>query len=218
MRRLERSLSDDLGRDLGRDIVLAITDTPLDRAELTSGERTGLSRLGSAERTAEWLRGRAALRSVLAERNESLDSSGLRFPNARYSLAHSDELAVAVGAHACGVGVDFEHFKPMREQAARFFLTDRERTWIGSLPGGERSVELLRLWTVKEALFKADVRNTRRTLRDYCVLEPWVVSGFAWAPDYAPQRYTTRRTAGGFLTVAITRGDRPCWPRTTSGS
>ena len=100
-----------------------------------------------------------------------------------------------------------ENFKPMREDAARFFLTGVECSWMASLPGAHRSAELLRLWTVKEALFKADLCNAGRTLRDYRVHDPRAVAGRARTPDFALQRYTSRRLNGGVLTVAITGGE-----------
>ena len=165
--------------------------------------------MGTEQRSTEWLRGRAALRAVMSRRGEGLDTSEVRLPHAHYSLTHSDSLAVAAAGDERGIGVDLEHFKPMRTQAARYFLTDPEHSWIDSLPDVVRSRELLRLWTVKEALFKADLRNAHRTLRDYRVPEPWAITGFASTPESVPQRYTTRRTAslpvGGFLSVAITR-------------
>ena len=204
-------------------ITFAFADDPLDRGELTAGESAQLGVLGSEQRATEWLRGRAALRSVLVKRGAAGDTSALSFPNPCYSVSHSDELAVAAGADAAGTGVsglgiDFERFKPIREDAARFFLEGAELAWVGSLPRERRPTELLRLWTVKEALFKADLENAGRTLRDYRTSTPAALEGAACTPTSLPQQYTTIITHGGYLTVAITRGRRTCWPRTTSGS
>lgn len=206
MRRLERSFA----KSLGEDVVLAFARVPLAPAELTRGERAELARVGSGDRDAEWLRGRAALRSALARRGEAPDTSGIRFPNARYSLSHSGGQAVAASALARGTGVDFECFRPIRAGTARFFLTEDECALVASLPSGSRSAALLRLWTVKEALFKADVDNAERTMRDYRLCDPAATAGFARTPDSAPQRYATRRTDAGVLTVAVTTGEAPC--------
>jgi 4'-phosphopantetheinyl transferase EntD len=199
------SLERAIAAALGQPVVLACAHTPLDRDLLTEGECEGLARVTTDARATQWLRGRAALRQVMSRRGEEPDTSALRFPHARYSLTHSDALAVAVAGNACGLGVDFELMRPLREQVARFFLTDVERSFIDWLPVVQRSGQLLRLWTVKEALFKADAHNDQRTLRDYALQAPWAITGVAWTPDSAPQRYTTRQTGDGLLSVAITR-------------
>jgi phosphopantetheinyl transferase (holo-ACP synthase) len=191
--------------ELEQEVVLAYARAPLGREELTVGELEGLACVTTDERATQWLRGRAALRRVMSRRGEEPDTSTLRFPHCRYSLTHSNALAVAVAGDACGLGVDFEPLKRLRNEVARFFLTDAEHSWIDSLPAVKRSAQLLRLWTVKEALFKADAHNDRRTLRDYALQSPWAITGVAETPDSAPQRYTTARTAGGLLSVAITR-------------
>jgi phosphopantetheinyl transferase len=88
-------------------------------------------------------------------------------PHPRLSLSHSGDLAVAVGlreAYAAGVGVDLERDRDVPPRAARFFLSESE-----DRPADQRL--LLELWTVKEAVFKADLDNAGRLLRDYRVVE-----------------------------------------------
>src|SRR5688500_8593893 len=74
-----------------------------------------------------------------------------------------------------GVGVDIETGRRPPPRMARFFLTRKERRCLGQ-PSPE---QLLRLWTVKEALFKADPLNHRRVLADYALDDPLADAGCA---------------------------------------
>ena len=95
-------------------------------------------------------------------------------------------LAHAAGAGACaaavapypsglrGVGVDLEPVRTASARTARFYLDEREAAWLAGVSQSDerRSEQQLRLWTTKEALFKADPDNHDSTLRDYRLLEP----------------------------------------------
>jgi acyl carrier protein len=109
------------------------------------------------------------------------DPAGYRFPHPRASVTHTDRAgaaAVLLGGPAAGVGVDLEHDQPVSLAAARFYLRD-----------DEPHDDLLRLWTVKEAMFKADPANATRLLRDYRADDPAC-------------RHVSSRHLGGWLTVA----------------
>jgi hypothetical protein len=65
----------------------------------------------------------------------------------------------------------------------------------------------LRLWTVKECVFKADPRNERRLLADYEIAEPFAWLGWGMGPPRnggaAPSfRYASLPLASGYLSVA----------------
>jgi acyl carrier protein len=108
------------------------------------------------------------------------DPVGYRFPHPRASVTHTGRAGVAavlVGGSAAGVGVDLED-QPVPPAAARFYLRD-----------DEPHDDLLRLWTVKEAMFKADPANATRLLRDYRADDP-------------AYRHASSRHLGGWLTVA----------------
>ena len=118
--------------------------------------------------------GREALARVIRELDLDANPVGVRFPHPRLSLSHTGRAAVAVGARmddVCGTGVDLEAWRPIDAQAARFFLDPDELIrwpdWV--IGSDDQSTTLLRLWTVKEAVFKADTENAGRTLRDYRV-------------------------------------------------
>jgi acyl carrier protein len=124
------------------------------------------------------------------------------FPHPRVSLSHTTATAaaaVAIGP-AAGIGVDVERPRPADPRTARFFLRPREQAWLGRHP--DRAVEHLRLWTVKEALFKADLANADRTLRDFATDDPAARTGLAAGPDGGRFVYTTVRRADLILSVA----------------
>lgn len=125
--------------------------------------------------------GRAALRVAAALAGLPGDPARYRFPHPRASVSHTERAgaaAVLLDGPARGVGVDLEHDRPVRPGMARFYLSDAEVT-----------SDLLRLWTVKEAMFKADLDNAARMLRDYRAADP-------------AYQCVSARHLGGWLTVA----------------
>lgn len=185
-------------------LEFAVTRDPLSPDGLAPGERARYEAFGHAPRRAEWLRGRAALKSVLRRLGNSEDTSLIAFPHARLSLTHSAGLAVAVGCAEAlgGLGVDFEAPRPMRDGSERFFLTASERARLGE-PGDS---DLLRLWTVKEALFKADPGNRRpsRNLWSYDIPGSLrAPGGAADGPSGSAFRFFTQAAPEGFLSVAL---------------
>jgi acyl carrier protein len=131
--------------------------------------------------------GRAALRMAAALAGLPGDPDGYRFPHPRASVTHAEHAvaaAVLVSVPACGVGVDLEGDRQVTPAIARFYLHD-----------DESRDDALRLWTVKEAMFKADPDNATRITRDYRVADP-------------AYRHASIRYHGGWLTVAArTRSD-----------
>lgn len=139
--------------------------------------------------------GRDALRIAAAAAGLPGDPAGYRFPHPRASVTHTERAGVAavlLGGAADGVGVDLEHDRPVRPAAARFYLRD-----------DEPHDDLLRLWTVKEALFKADPANATRLLRDYRANDP-------------AYQHVSARHLGGWLTVAARLAREPMPANTIS--
>lgn len=66
-----------------------------------------------------------------------------------------------------GLGVDVETGPPPTMDTDRLFLTEDERRALHALPDRRRPAELLRMWTLKESLFKADAGRTGFDLRHY---------------------------------------------------
>jgi acyl carrier protein len=197
-------------------LLLAASSTPLGLAELTSGELAAWSALPTAgPRRRTWLMARRALRLALAASRRPPDTSRLAVPGPVMSLSHTAEIAVAAvapGASAAvtGIGVDIELDRTPRLGSARFFLSSAEQRWLAVLLETLRPDALLRLWTVKEALFKSDVANDRASLRDYEVAAPRQYRGCATRSQQDVEfRYRTFSLPRGFLSVAIALS--PSW-------
>lgn len=196
---------------LGVDVAFAVAREPLPREALSPAERARVDVFGLPGRREDWLRGRAALKRLLALLGLPADTSLLAFPHARLSLTHSAGVAVAVALPgspaAAGIGVDYEARRAMKAGTERFFLAAAERARAGALREGD----LLRLWTVKEALFKADPLNRSaggRYLSGYVVEGPLEApAGRATGPGEEPLAFgfASWDAGGGFLSVAVSR-------------
>ena len=122
--------------------------------------------------------GRSALKNLLSTLDLDSDTSKLKFPNNKFSLSHCSNLAVAAGLTSeqqsiVGVGIDIEFNRSVSDNHAKFFLSYEERKMIQS------DNDRLRLWTIKEALFKSDPNNNETVLRDYKIENPIRLQGKA---------------------------------------
>ena len=191
---------------LGIPLVFGITSGDGHHPALTPAEEATRATL-TAPRLDDWLRARTALKAVLFNLGENTDTSRIRFPNSRFSLSHCGRAAVAVGVGANallrGIGVDLELGRTPPETSERFFLSQGE---MATLPGSEpdRALTLRRLWTAKEALFKADPHNTTRVLTDYHLQNPSLAAGQARKGDIIFE-YASMAFPDGELSVAILR-------------
>ncbi len=92
------------------------------------------------------------------------------------SLTHAGSVAIAValpvGALAEGLGVDLEIDRTIKRGLARLVCSAREQAWIDDLPDFLQSTELLRLWTAKEALYKADPAQGDAIVAEYSLANP----------------------------------------------
>ena len=71
-----------------------------------------------------------------------------------FSLSHSKN-GLAVGVSRKDIGVDIEEIhSPKSEQFAKKILTEQEFSHFEGLPQQEKSQYLIKMWTVKEAVFK----------------------------------------------------------------
>ena len=106
---------------------------------------------------------------------------------------------------ATGIGVDFEGHRPVKAGTVRFYLSESERSRPEAAALTER--DLLRLWTVKEALLKADPLNRAGSRLWSYSLSGSLQSrrgnaagpagcGFAF-------RYLTLEVPRGFLSIAL---------------
>lgn len=191
-------------RQLGHDIHLALSTRPLKLERLSKTEREQLASFSFRARRIEWLTGRAALRRLRCRIDPGFEVVTRAPPDSACSLTHSAGIAVAAAAHRTDwqrVGVDLELARCPDPRAAKWFLTGEEqrrweRTGSGTLP-------LLRIWTAKEALYKADPHNTGRVLADYALADPSRPVGRAFAAHCnSAFRYASLRVPGGYLSIA----------------
>jgi len=122
----------------------------------------------------EFRLGRTALGRVMSRLGDRSDPHRVRFPHPALSLSHSAGTAVAVGvraAGATGLGVDLELPRKVDVRAARFFLAAGEAERFGVDHAGADPDLVQQLWTIKEAVFKADLDNDGLLLRDYRICE-----------------------------------------------
>ncbi len=197
-------------------IIVSLSKNQIDESVLNSVEKTALSKMNHALRRASWLRGRNAIYSLLKRIGNvndidlPADTANLSMPHAHLSLSHSGEYAVAVARlEGKGIGVDIESPRLIRTGATRFFLaSEAEKEWQDSINQTTLNDELLRLWTTKESLFKADLSNKGKVLNCYTVIQPHLHSGdaaLAEAPSDAKFKYCSIKFAEYWLTVSIAK-------------
>jgi len=131
---------------------------------LTPRERALRDDTVPPQRQSEWVRGRYACKQVVRELlgpeclAEVLPGpQGVprlqvpeRFGPLELSLSHARALSVAAVTASGAVGVDVEPMAPVEERLWHFFLAPAERARCEREPG-----LALRLWVLKEALYKA---------------------------------------------------------------
>lgn len=196
-----------LARSLRVPCALASATRPCPPSALSEREHEHHRRLGGERRAAVWLRGRSAWKALLRRFGEDEDTARFALPSARFSVTHSGRSSVVVGVpegHALGIGVDLEQGRVPRAAAARFFLRHSEELALLDLDPARRGRWRLCLWTVKEAVFKADPANRDRILTDYRLSAPLAWSGLARAVHGAAAiRYACFSLPCGALSVAV---------------
>lgn len=196
-RTLARIFGEPLGLDLRFDVALGDA-----RDESVADKQPGAAREASRRL------GRAALGALLTEVGDGADAQTLEFPNSRYSLTHSGDVALAVGdvsAGLAGIGVDLEIETSIMRQAARFFLAPGELRWLRSLDGARACRQLLRLWCTKEAVFKSNPENRGTLLGDYELVEPGAYFGEARSRDGRFIEYVSWCKGRTSVAVAVCR-------------
>jgi 4'-phosphopantetheinyl transferase EntD len=194
----------ELSAALGHRVTLRRATSPMDSGDLLGDERLQYHALSTPTRRRDWLLGRTALKALLTA---ATDTSGIVFPHSQLSITHADATAYAVRSSegVLGTGVDFEPAtRTPRARTARFFLHCSEIA--PDLPAHQ----LLRLWTVKEALFKATADNEDTVLVDYRLDDAGVVAGAARGPRGELLRYASVVVPEGLLTVAVCHAEGAC--------
>jgi acyl carrier protein len=119
------------------------------------------------------------------------------------SLSHAEGISVAAAviASPSSIGVDLEENRTADPRTGRFFLRDHELAWLAA--ASPRNDEHMRLWTVKEALFKADPGNAGTVLRSYALADPGARAGYARRGPGVRFGYGSARLGERHLSVAV---------------
>jgi phosphopantetheinyl transferase (holo-ACP synthase) len=208
MRLDEKNLSKKFEEELGIPLKIAASGRNVDIRRLSPREQIRYRALEAFPRRESWLKGRSALKRLLAGFGEGDDTAGVIFPHPRFSLTHSGRYAVAIGTDSDrlgGIGVDLEVGRSPHPESARFFLTPEERDWLNGQGEGDRPGHLLRLWTAKESLFKADPGNGETGLTDYRMKDPGAWRGTAMVRHgrEIKMRYASSPCGEGWISIAI---------------
>lgn len=201
----EASIANALLETFSLPILAVVESQPVPENQLTPGESAELTKMTSPLRRESWLRGRAALKRLAVEMHGSQDTSTLKFPHPNFSLTHSENWAVAIGVIStklAGLGVDLEIKGAPKAETARRFLNPSEMVWLRRMDELEHPRLLHRLWTVKEAIFKADPDNAGKTLKDYALADPGFKAGRALRASRL-FHYASFEFPAGFLSVAV---------------
>lgn len=159
----------------GMRLVAAVVAIGRMKINLTTGEMDDFPWLACVERQRNWVAGRSALKAARKHLGLSIDTSTVRFPNASTSITHAAGYAVSVVSPERalqGLGIDFEAPRKTSASIDRFFLSDNERNWIEERPVHLRRDDRIRLWTVKEAVYKACPANQFLSLKRIQLKDP----------------------------------------------
>ncbi|HZL20900.1 MAG TPA: 4'-phosphopantetheinyl transferase superfamily protein [Polyangia bacterium] len=165
-------------------------------------DEAAFARTLSPVRRSGWVGGRVALRAALQAVGVDATAPLLATPRggplvpagAVGSVSHKSDLAVALAARAetppeATLGIDVEVVRSFKHDIARHVLTAGERAVLPP-EGPARDAEVLRLFSAKEAIYKA--------------LDPWVQRFISF------QEAEIARASGGLTaTVTLAQGEGP---------
>lgn len=141
----------------------------------------------------------------LGQPSYSESTSRIRSAQADHSLTHAGNSVFALAVKAAGisgVGIDYESWRELDARHQRLMLTARESRLLPTAS----SRELLRIWTVKEACFKADRAGQQRWVTSYELHNPAQKTGTARVASQRHVhhfRYISMEVPGGMLSVAF---------------
>lgn len=150
-----------------------LEEITLDPHLLDAGEKARYRRWVDPERKEEFLAGRCFLKRVLGQHlslppssiSLSLTKNGRPYLPAIYgpetphfSLAHAGDLFL-IGLSGYPIGVDLEPGQRRSPQSLRPFFSAAEWAHLSAMATADQQVQLLRLFTLKEAFIKATDRR-----------------------------------------------------------
>ncbi|MFN8016337.1 MAG: 4'-phosphopantetheinyl transferase superfamily protein [Acidimicrobiia bacterium] len=121
------------------------------------------------------------------------------------SISHGKKTAYAASADKnsgiLGLGIDFEEIRDLKPRAAKFYLTLNELEKLNIDSDEDR----IKLWTIKEAIFKAAPNNNNLVLRDFEITQLNSTSGFASQRNKNDHifEFVYQKENDGILSIAI---------------
>ena len=182
-------------------------------ALLSAEEQDRMATFAHAGRRQSFVLGRAAARTLLAERLHLdppqvplhvADDGGVDVDDAatRVSIAHSGAYAVAAIAQRT-VGIDLERIAPRHERLPRFLLRPDEYATFDALPL-DRTRSVILCWTLKEATLKALRTGFRRSPKKLRLeIDLPAQSARVHLHDRAPMHLQFEERDGYYLAVAF---------------
>jgi len=72
----------------------------------------------------------------------------------KFNISHSGEYVVVCVSDE-EIGVDIQEYKEVNSRMARRFFTEREYLFLEKIPADNRTAEIIKMWSIKEAVSKA---------------------------------------------------------------
>ena len=204
-------------------VWLSSTADAVDESVLSSDDVAAAARYRFEEDRRRYRVSHARLRHILASAT-GLDPRALVFHTndhgkpylegggVEFNLSHSgDVIAIAVASDPVGIDVEQirESLEPL-EIAERFFRPE-EVAWLASRPAEQLRPAFFRMWTLKEAVIKADGRGLTMGLGSITVIprDTGITAVELHAPD-APRDWIGYEldVRDGYRGAVVTRGQR----------
>lgn len=211
-----KTITEQCRKALAHPIELSLICGPFNSPSLSAAEQERANTYKHEGGKEAYLRGRAALKALLSVLKQNEDTSLLAFPSPNFSLSHSGDCALAAASpngDLCGLGVDIEMNRLVKPKMTKFYLTEQETSYINTVSIEKQNSELLRLWTIKEALFKADLNNRGMVIGNYSINRPADLCGTAIVKskeDSPTFSYISLLFPEACVSVAILKGVSPC--------
>lgn len=200
------TLAQSLGNAVRQPLQLCIISGDFQLLPLSDAESAAHEGYTNPRRKQSWLRARCALKSLMKSVGDQTDTSLVPLPDKRYSISHADDIAVAVARlddNPQGMGVDLEKCRSLKSGAERFFLNATEKEWLDTCNAAQRDDERIRLWTVKEAVYKSDCIAQDGVFKNYSMESP--------ADHFGNVRHDTEQGAIRSFRYASTRLSKELW-------
>ncbi len=199
----EEELSNYFSNELGTELRFCVRFDEIVMECLSAPELALLTGFKHEKKRSSWLRGRAALKEILNDVSSSRDTAAFPVPNPKCSLSHTDSVAVCVArVKGSGVGIDIEGAREVRPPTKKFYLTEIEQEQMDC----SSQDDLLRMWTVKESLFKADMQNANKTVLKYVTENASLFTGVATNDGVSGKlyfKYASKKFGQHWLSVSI---------------